>query len=91
MADAVTRVKAGVEEEKCFHCGLPLPASKEIVSAEIPGQERQFCCIGCKSVCEAIYASGMESFYRRTPEGTLLAPPPEPPKDMALYDLDEVQ
>lgn len=74
----------------CFHCGLPLPP-KEDFSAEIAGEKRQFCCIGCREVCRAIYDAGLEGFYQRTPEGTLLAPPPDIPKDLALYDLDEVQ
>mgnify|MGYP002398041710 CR=1 FL=1 len=55
------------------------------------GQERKFCCTGCKSVCEAIYAAGLEGFYRRTPEGEVFGPPPEPPKELALFDLDAVQ
>jgi Cu2+-exporting ATPase len=42
-------------------------------------------------VCEAIFAAGLEGFYKRTPEGEILGPPPEPPKDLALYDIDEVQ
>jgi Cu2+-exporting ATPase len=42
-------------------------------------------------VCEAIYAAGLDGFYRRTPEGEVLGPPPEPPKELALYDIDEVQ
>ncbi len=74
----------------CFHCGLPLPP-KDDFSADIAGARRQFCCIGCREVCRAIYDAGLEGFYQRTPEGTLLAPPPEVPKDLALYDLDEVQ
>ncbi|HIE54967.1 MAG TPA: heavy metal translocating P-type ATPase [Chromatiaceae bacterium] len=74
----------------CYHCGLPLP-DKEPFSSEIQGQRRLFCCFGCQSVCEAIHAAGMEGFYQRTPEGTLLAPPPEPPADLQLYDLEEVQ
>ncbi len=75
----------------CFHCGLPLPPDPEQFKAEVAGRERRFCCFGCQSVCQAIYAAGMEGFYQRTPEGALLAPPPEPPKDLALYDLEEVQ
>ncbi len=42
-------------------------------------------------MCEAIFAAGLEGFYKRTPEGEILGPPPEPPKDLALYDIDEVQ
>jgi Cu2+-exporting ATPase len=74
----------------CFHCGLPLPPDDEFVE-EIDGAPRHFCCIGCQSVCRVIYDAGLEGFYQRTPDGTLLAPPPEPPSDVGLYDLDEVQ
>ncbi len=42
-------------------------------------------------MCEAIYSAGLEGFYRRTAEGEILGPPPELPKQLALYDLDEVQ
>ncbi|MEA3278599.1 MAG: heavy metal translocating P-type ATPase [Pseudomonadota bacterium] len=77
-------------DRACFHCGLP--ASPQVqVRAEIQGEERVFCCTGCKSVCEAIFAAGLEGFYKRTPEGEVLGPPPEPPKELALYDIDEVQ
>ncbi|MBG7602090.1 MAG: heavy metal translocating P-type ATPase [Gammaproteobacteria bacterium] len=78
------------EPDQCFHCSLPIPAG-ERVTAEVDGSERNFCCHGCKAVCETIFAAGLDGFYRRTPEGTQLAPPPEPPKDLALYDIDEVQ
>ena len=59
--------------------------------AEVDGETRSFCCTGCKAVCEAIYQAGLEGFYQRTPEGTCLAPPPEIPGELALFDLDEVQ
>ncbi len=75
---------------RCFHCGLPVSeAAREC--AVVDGGERDFCCTGCKSVCEAIYAAGLDGFYRRTPEGEMLGPPPEPPRQLALYDLDAVQ
>jgi P-type Cu2+ transporter len=76
--------------ESCFHCSLPIPPNDR-VTAEIEGEEQAFCCTGCKAVCQAIYDAGLEGFYQRTPEGTCLAPPPEIPKEVALYDLDEVQ
>lgn len=79
-----------VLEGSCFHCGLPVP-DKAKVEARIRDRERAFCCTGCKSVCEAIHAAGLEGFYRRTPEGEVLGPPPEPPKELAVYDIDEVQ
>ncbi len=74
----------------CFHCDLPNPPGVE-VSAVIDGAPRYFCCHGCKSVCEAIYAAGLEGFYKRTPEDGSMAPPPKIPEQLALYDIDEVQ
>ncbi len=42
-------------------------------------------------VCSAIYDAGLQGFYERTPGNIKLAPPPDTPRDLALYDLDEVQ
>ena len=77
-------------EAACFHCGLAVPQQQTITS-EIDGARREFCCFGCKSVCAAIYEAGLQGFYQRTPQGLLLAPPPVPPSDLALYDLDDIQ
>ena len=74
----------------CFHCGLPIPGD-ESITAQVDGKEREFCCIGCRAVCQAIYDAGLEGFYRRKPEDGVLAPPPELSKELGLYDLDEVQ
>lgn len=74
----------------CFHCGLPVD-TKHRVENTIQGENRAFCCQGCSTVCEMIYASGLEGFYQRTPDGLLLSPPPEPPKETSLYDIDEIQ
>lgn len=74
----------------CFHCGLPNPVSTHFEQV-IDGQSRQFCCPACQLVCSAIYDAGLEGFYQRTPADITLAPPPATPKDLALYDLDEVQ
>ncbi len=75
--------------KSCFHCALPLP-DKPIIHA-IQQQSQLFCCHGCAQVCESIYASGMEGFYQRTLEGTLLAPPPPLPDQLAHYDIEEIQ
>src|SRR5450631_18816 len=74
----------------CFHCGLPVTAGAGY-HALLNGVARDFCCLGCQSVCSAIFEVGLQGYYQRTPEGVLLAPPPEPPKDIEIYDLDEVQ
>ncbi|MDT8311202.1 MAG: heavy metal translocating P-type ATPase [Methylophaga sp.] len=74
----------------CFHCGLDVPPSATF-SAELGGQQRQFCCYGCRSVCETIFSAGLQSFYQKTPSGETLAPPPEVPAELEAYDLPEVQ
>ncbi len=78
------------QNTSCFHCGLPVDANNRI-EKNIQNQPQQFCCHGCSSVCEIIYESGLEGFYQRTPDGQLLAPPPEPPQETQLYDIDEIQ
>lgn len=77
-------------EERCFHCGLPIAADVHYQS-QLEGRAREFCCFACQSVCEAIHEAGLQGYYQRTPQGTLLAPPPTPPRDIEMYDLDEVQ
>lgn len=74
----------------CYHCGLPIPADADF-HLPLAGAERAFCCFGCQSVCQAIHEAGLQGYYQRTPDGQLLAPPPEPPKDADIYDLDEIQ
>lgn len=74
----------------CFHCGLPIAADADYHS-QLEGKARDFCCFACQSVCEAIYEAGLQGYYQRTPQGTLLAPPPTPPRDIEMYDLEEVQ
>ncbi len=75
---------------RCYHCGLPVGADSRSV-AEVAGSRRHFCCNGCRSVCVAIHEAGLQGFYQRTPDGDIFGPPPEPSKELALYDLDEVQ
>lgn len=74
----------------CFHCGLAITADADY-HIQLEGRQRDFCCFACQSVCEAIYAAGLQGYYQRTPQGVLLAPPPTPPRDIEMYDLDEVQ
>ncbi len=74
----------------CFHCGQAIPIG-DLVLRPIKDVEQEFCCHGCAGVCEVIHEAGLQSFYRRTPEGELLSPPPPPNKDAIFYDHDEVQ
>ncbi|MFZ3019117.1 MAG: heavy metal translocating P-type ATPase [Gallionella sp.] len=74
----------------CYHCGLPIAPDAGYHSV-LEGAERRFCCFACQSVCEAIHEAGLQGYYQRTPDGVLSGPPPEPPKDVEIYDFDEVQ
>ena len=75
----------------CYHCQLPIDSSLKPIISIINEESQEFCCFGCKSVCEAIYHSGMEGFYQRTNEQAPLAPPPEISQDFEIFDLDEIQ
>jgi P-type Cu2+ transporter len=79
-----------ITDSNCYHCGLPVN-DKNRVKKIIQKKEQSFCCHGCSTVCTMIYDSGLEGFYQRTPDGQLLAPPPEPPQESTLYDIDEIQ
>ncbi|PHS25392.1 MAG: copper-translocating P-type ATPase [Methylophaga sp.] len=74
----------------CYHCGLPVE-QQGYFAAEVADEKRQFCCFGCQTVCQTIYQAGLQSFYKKTPQQTVLAPPPVIPPEIASYDLDEVQ
>lgn len=73
----------------CFHCSLPIPEGIDY-SAEIGGKKKHFCCNGCLGVCRSIFEAGLEGFYERTPEKGALAPPPGLPKDLRMYDMEDV-
>ena len=47
----------------CFHCNLPLtePAPFSLL---IDKQQQPLCCLGCKSVCEAIHHYGLDNYYQ---------------------------
>ncbi len=62
-----------------------------MITADLGGQPRHFCCHGCRSVCETIFSAGLQSFYQKTPSGETLAPPPEVPAELEAYDLPDVQ
>lgn len=79
-----------ISSHGCFHCGLPIPGDANFHN-HLDGAAREFCCFACQSVCEAIYEAGLQGYYQRTPQGILLAPPPTPPKDIEMYDLDDIQ
>ena len=71
---------------KCFHCGLP--ASPEF-RATVNNTPRDFCCVGCQAVTQAIYAGGLSAFYEY--RDTLNPKAETQETSFAAYDLPEVQ
>jgi len=90
MTQASSLPDTSSTENSCFHCGLPVDDRNRVINT-IEDKPHAFCCHGCSSVCEMIYESGLQGFYQRTPDGQLLSPPPEPPQETRLYDIDEIQ
>jgi len=74
----------------CYHCSLPVE-EEGLFAAEIAGENHEFCCFACQTVCQTIYDSGLESFYQKTPDGETLSPPPELSSELTSYDLDDIQ
>ena len=66
----------------CYHCGLEADAAWR---AHVAGQDRAFCCPGCREVARTIAAAGLERYYAtRTEPGTRpssVAPPKAGPAD----------
>jgi Cu2+-exporting ATPase len=72
--------------DACFHCGLPAVSG---LHANIGGQRREFCCIGCQAVAQAIAGQGLADFYRFREQ--LNARPQAVETRFDAYDLPEVQ
>ncbi|OZB86371.1 MAG: hypothetical protein B7Z48_05020, partial [Thiotrichales bacterium 12-47-6] len=76
--------------QPCYHCGQPI-AETGLVSRAVAGESRDFCCHGCAGACEAIYEAGLSSFYDKAEKDEARQPVPVIPKDLAMFDHDEVQ
>lgn len=48
--------------DRCYHCQTPL-TPKTTFKGKIKGEEKLFCCNGCKTVAEFISESGNDKFY----------------------------
>lgn len=51
-------------KEQCFHCGEDVPAKTDL-SVAIDGLARPMCCIGCRSIAQAIVQAGGQAYYRQ--------------------------
>lgn len=76
--------------ETCYHCGLP-NNNAAVDSIKIQGVERNFCCHGCRSVCNAILQAGFEQYYdhRSAKAATQFAA--ESYEALSLYDRPDIK
>ncbi|MBK7948961.1 MAG: heavy metal translocating P-type ATPase [Deltaproteobacteria bacterium] len=49
--------------EACFHCGLEVPEGEPLF-AQVLGERRAMCCIGCRAAAEMLEAQGLSDWYR---------------------------
>jgi Cu2+-exporting ATPase len=59
--------------EACFHCGLEIPPGVSL-TAEVLGEPRAMCCLGCLAVAEMLEARGLAAWYRRREAPTGVRP-----------------
>ncbi len=52
-----------MSQEKCYHCGLPVPTGLDL-SVKVDGRARAMCCSGCQAVAQAIVDNGLADYYR---------------------------
>lgn len=55
---------AATNAADCFHCGLPIPKGLRL-SAQVLGEARPMCCVGCCAVAEMFEAQGLSDWYLR--------------------------
>ena len=85
-------MNGSLQQEDCYHCGLPVPASAHYL-VDIEGESHPMCCRGCQAVAQAIVDSGLTDFYRyrteKSPQARDLVP--EQLEELALYNREDLQ
>lgn len=82
-----------MSDRYCFHCDLPV-TEQHPPKLTVFGEPRQFCCQGCKAVCQAVIQSGNEDYYRfRDAAGKTAAQQDlgQLLNQLKLYDKPEIQ
>lgn len=64
----------------CFHCGEPAEGDPPI-TLQLEGEQRHFCCQGCKAVCQTIHQEGLTGFYNIRTEAAVT------PKELSQSEL----
>jgi len=94
LAERVSGESPGSAQTRCFHCGLPLPASAPVPRLEVLGEPRAFCCHGCHAVCKAIVDAGLDDYYRHRTDPAVSANHefvPDFLQQVELFDRPEIQ
>ena len=73
----------------CFHCGDPVPNPP--FYAEILGQSREMCCMGCQLAAQSIVEAGLEQYYLDRSEINRTASLPTQLTRLEVYDHDEIK
>ena len=73
----------------CFHCGDPVPQPP--FHAEILGQAREMCCMGCQLAAQSIVEAGLEQYYLDRSEINRTASLPTQLTRLEAYDNDEIK
>lgn len=82
----------GKAQALCFHCADPLPPGP-VITSQVAGESRNFCCLGCKAVSETIVNEGLEQFYQQRTAPTITPQPIDEAtrEGYALYDTASLQ
>ncbi|WP_201580032.1 heavy metal translocating P-type ATPase [Psychrobacter sp. Pi2-52] len=75
--------------DHCFHCGDPVPQPP--FYAEILGQSREMCCMGCQLAAQSIVEAGLEQYYLDRSEINRTASLPTQLTRLEAYDHDEIK
>ncbi len=73
----------------CFHCGDPVPEPP--FYANILGQLREMCCMGCQLAAQSIVEAGLEQYYLDRSEINRTASLPTQMTRLEAYDHDEIK
>lgn len=88
---SLTPLTPAIQEQVCYHCGLPVPSASHY-PVRIQGEIRLMCCPGCQAVAMAIVDGGLDSFYQfRTTASERPETIDQSNQRWAIYDLPEVQ
>ncbi len=74
---------------RCFHCGDSVPQPP--FYAEVLGQMREMCCMGCELAAQSIVEAGLEQYYLDRSEINRTASLPTELTRLEAYDHDEIK